>query len=140
MVRIIKILIITSLLFLTACTSTERLEVQTKTIMSPPIILDKPVRPTPTKNPLITITPEVAQTYSEACSDFKAGTVLKDEYIGLDEHTACNYAIQGFTSTGWSNEKQDKLLLNFYIKQLENQRDLYERQLTERYQQGKQDE
>lgn len=128
----LAILILVVLIML-GCSSTERLEVQTKIITSPPIFLTKPSKPTLSQNHILTITPEVAQGYSDACNDFRSGTALEDEYIGLDERTACHYALQCFTHNGWSNEEQDQILIQNYVERLEEQRDFYERQLRDRY-------
>lgn len=130
---IILVLVVIIMFILSGCTSTDRIEVQTKIITSPPVFLDKPSIPYLSRNPILTITPEVAQGYSDACNDFRDGTALPEEYVGLAERTACNYALQCFTHTGWSNEEQDQILIQNYVERLEEQRDFYEKQLKDRY-------
>lgn len=129
------IVLMIGIIFLFSCSSTDRIEIQTKIISSPPVFLDKPSKPSLSYNNILTITPEVAQSYTDACNDFREGTALPDEYIGLDERTACNYALQCFTHVGWSNEEQDQILIQNYVERLEEQRDFYERQLRDRYEQ-----
>ena len=127
-------------LVITSCTSTERIEVQTKMVITPPVFIESPSEPTLSYNHILTVTPEVARDYQEACEDFRAGTVLPEEYIGLDERTACHYALQCFTHVGWSNEEQDQILIKHYVDRLKEQRDFYENQLRVRYEQSKEDE
>jgi hypothetical protein len=135
--KIIILVVIVLIMF--GCTSTERLEVQTKMITSPPVFLSKPSKPTLSYNHTLTITPEVSQFYQDACNDFREGTALEDEYIGLDERTACHYALQCFTHNGWSNEEQDQILIKNYVERLEEQRDFYEQQLKDRYDRTKEE-
>lgn len=128
-----KFIIVGCVYILAGCTSTDRIQVETKMITSPPVFLNKPSKPILSYNHTLTITPEVAQGYLDACNDFRDGTALEDEYIGLDERTACHYALQCFTHNGWSNEEQDQILIRNYVERLEEQRDFYEKQLRDRY-------
>lgn len=128
-----KFIIVGCVYILAGCTATERIQVETKMITYPPVFLSKPSKPILSYNHTLTITPEVAQGYLDACNDFRDGTALEDEYIGLDERTACHYALQCFTHHGWSNEEQDQILIRNYVERLEEQRDFYEKQLRDRY-------
>ena len=65
---------------------------------------------------------------------------MPNEYNGLQESSACSWAIQGFTSQGWLNVQQNLILIENYVKRLEEQRDFYERQLKDRYEQEQKDE
>lgn len=118
----------------------KRIETVTKYVQSPPIFLPEPSPPELSKEQVIIMTPEDAQYLLQACKDLREGNALPDEYIGLDEDTACYWTISGFSSQGWYNFQQNLILLKSYTDSLREQNKFYRQQLKDRYEVGKENE
>lgn len=112
--------------------SPKQIEVTTQSINYSPSILDKPIPPTLSKEQIIGLTSRDAEYYSEACIALSEAEEGEDVgYVGLDIESACEWSVMAFTVQGWLNFQQNLILIEFYVKQLESQRDFYEKQLLD---------
>jgi len=95
-------------------------------------------KPVPIKlDPVIDVTPEVADYYREACDAWESGEYnadeMADEYPGLTQADACEWSIRGWTIQGWLNLESLLIRLGERVKQLEGQIEFYRQQLRDRY-------
>lgn len=106
-----------------------QIEIQTNFVHAEPVLLPIPKPPVISHDPVIVITAEEAQFYSDACQDIKDG----QEIDGLDHASACDWVVMGLTVQGWYNLQQNLLIIQNYVERLKEQRDFYERQLVNRH-------
>lgn len=112
----------------------KQIQIQTKYIVQKPVILEPVQSPDIRLDPVIVVTAKDAEYYSEACEafseDFDDALV---SYPGLDQDSACNWSVYGFTTQGWLNFEQQLILIEAYVKEVKSQLEFYKQQLQNQY-------